>query len=130
MSLVRCDAAEPFIEAVAVGDPVPEAVTAHVASCAGCAARLALARRIEATLATRAVAAPPADFTTAVIGRMRRERWRAEQVVDFGFNLAVGAGALLIVAGLIGVAWRAGVMSIGGEMSALLVASMRTMGLP
>jgi anti-sigma factor RsiW len=104
---------------------VPDAVAAHVASCEGCAARLAMARRIETTLATRAVAVPPANFTTAVIGRLRRDRWRTEQVVDFGFNLAIGIGALLIVAGLGGLAWRAGVMQIGGEMSVLLLQAVR-----
>jgi hypothetical protein len=122
---LRCEDADPFIEAAAVGETVPDAVTAHVASCAGCAARLVMARRIESALATRPVAVPPATFTTGVIARLRRERWRTEQVVDFGFNVAVAIGALFVVAGVIGVAWRAGVMQLGGEMSAVLLTAMR-----
>jgi anti-sigma factor RsiW len=122
---LRCEDADPFIEAAAVGETVPDEVTAHVTSCAGCAARLAMARRIEAALAARAVVAPPATFTTGVIARLRRDRWRAEQVVDFGFNVAVAIGILIVVAGLVGVAWRAGVMQIGGEMSAILLTTMR-----
>ena len=122
---MRCEHADPFIEAAAIGETVPDAVAAHVASCAGCAARLAMARRIETALATRVVAAPPATFTTAVIMRLRRDRWRTEQVVDFGFNVAVGIGVLIIAAGLAGVAWRAGVMQIGGEMSTILLAAIR-----
>ena len=108
---MRCEAVDPFIEAVAVGDPVPDEVAAHVGVVRSDAPpRLAMAQRIEMALASRAVAVPPADFTTAVIGRVRRDRWRAEQVVDFGFNVAVSLGVLLIVAGLAGLAWRAGVL--------------------
>jgi anti-sigma factor RsiW len=123
---MHCEAVDPFIEAVAVGDSVPDHVTAHIASCARCAPRLAMAQRIEASLVSRAVAVPSTDFTSAVIGRVRRERWRAEQVVDFGFNVAVGLGVLLIVAGLAGLAWRTGVLQIGGEMSTLLLRAVRT----
>ena len=126
MTAMRCEQADPFIEAAAIGESLPDAVAAHVSSCAGCAARLTLARRIETALATRVLAAPPETFTAAVVARMRRDRWRAEQVVDFGFNVAVGIGVLIIAAGLVGVAWRAGVMQIGGEMSTLLLAAMRT----
>ena len=122
---MRCEHADPFIEAIAIGETVPDAVAAHVASCAGCAARLTMARHVETALATRVVAAPPETFTTAVIMRLRRDRWRAEQVVDFGFNVAVGIGVLIIAAGLAGVAWRAGVMQIGGEMSTILLAAIR-----
>jgi hypothetical protein len=85
-----------------------------------------MAQRIEASLASRAVAVPSVEFTSAVIGRVRRERWRAEQVVDFGFNVAVGLGVLLIVSGLAGLAWRTGVLQIGGEMSTLLLEAART----
>ena len=123
---IRCEQADPFIEAAAVGEALPDAVAAHVASCAGCATRLALAQRIETALATRAVAVPAESFTTAVVARMRRDRWRAEQVVDFGFNLAVGIGVLIVAAGVVGLAWRSGVMQMGVEMSAILLPAVRT----
>src|SRR5262245_47269359 len=122
---MECHQANIHIEAVAVGDPVPDDVAAHVRSCRRCAARLALAERIETMLATRPVAAVPADFSTSVVRRLRRERWRAEQVVDFGFNLAAGIGALLIVAGIAGVAWQSGGMRLSGEMAAFLFATAR-----
>ena len=123
---IRCEQAEPFIEAAAVGETVPDAIAAHVASCAGCAARLALAERIESALVSRAVAVPPESFTTAVVARMRRDRWRAEQVIDFGFNLAIGIGVLIVAAGVVGLAWRSGVMQIGLEMSSVLLPAVRT----
>jgi hypothetical protein len=40
----------------------------------------------------------PANFTAAVVQRIRRDRWRAEQHVDRLFNLAI-VFALLLVAG-------------------------------
>ena len=46
------------------------------------------------------------------MARLRRERWRAEQVVDLGFNLAVGIGVVLIIGGFAGLAWSAGLISL------------------
>ncbi len=114
---MTCHEAEPFIEALAVGDEVPDAVRLHAADCQHCAARLALAQRIDHTLAARPVAVVPPSFTLSVMARLRRDRWRTEQVVDLGFNVAVAIGVLLILAGIGGFAWSAGVLALGRQLA-------------
>ena len=118
---MTCDEANPFIEAAAVGDPVDAGVDAHLAECRACRARLALAHRIDLALQQRPLPGPPAGFTTAVMRRLRDERWQAERVVDFGFNVAVALGALIIVAGLGGLAWRLGFVHLDDEVVKLIV---------
>ena len=66
---------------------------------------------IERALAARELPSPPASFTTSVMGRIVREQWQAERVIDFGFNLAVAAGVLFIVAGAAGLAWSLGFLT-------------------
>ena len=111
-----CEEANPFIEAAALGEPIPEAIEAHIASCRACATRLALARRIDLTLQLRPVPAPPATFTASVMRRLRDERWRAERVVDFGFNVAIALGVLVIAAGLGGFAWQLGLLHVSDDV--------------
>ena len=118
---MTCDEANPFIEAAAVGDPLDAGIDAHLADCRACRARLALARRIDLALQQRPLPAPPATFTTAVMRRLRDERWQAERVIDFGFNLAVALGALIILAGLGGLAWRLGFVHLDDEVVKLIV---------
>jgi hypothetical protein len=106
---MRCDEADAKIEALAAGEETADdALQAHVASCPRCASRLAMARAIESLLAIRETPEPPAHFTNGVLARMRRERWRAEQMLDAGFNFAVVFGLILIVAGLGGLGWSMG----------------------
>ncbi|MGE0041796.1 MAG: hypothetical protein AB7H88_17490 [Vicinamibacterales bacterium] len=108
-------------EAIAVGDEEPDAaMAAHLEGCPACRGRLAMARAIERALATRPVAAPPDGFTGRVLDRVQHERWRAEQALDIGFNLAIGAGVLLIVAGIAGLAWASGFVAVGVDMTALV----------
>src|SRR5262245_828249 len=109
---MTCEEANLFIEAVAVGEAVDADVEAHLADCRACRGRLAIARRIDLALQQRPAPAPPATFTTAVMRRLRDERWQAERVVDVGFNIAVALGAAIIVAGLAGLAWRLGFVHI------------------
>jgi anti-sigma factor RsiW len=90
------------IEAIAAGDLQPDADTrAHLESCTRCASALATARRIEAVLATRPAPSAPAGFTGAVLQRLRRDRWRAEQQVDRLFNFAIAAAIVLVAGGVI-----------------------------
>lgn len=63
-----------------------------------CSSALALARRIDALLAGREAPAAPPGFTEAVLARARRERWVAEQRVDFVFNAGVALAAVALVA--------------------------------
>jgi anti-sigma factor RsiW len=118
---MTCDEANSFIEAAAVGEPMEAVVEAHLADCRACRARLALARRIDLALQQRPEPVPTASFTTAVMRRLRDERWQAERVIDFGFNVAVALGAAIIVAGLGGLAWRLGFLHISDEVVKLIV---------
>ena len=96
---MTCDHALELVEPVAAGDAeLSAAARAHFESCPRCASALASARRIEAALAGPAPQAP-AQFTQAVVYRIRRERWRSEQQVDRMFNVAVAAAVVLVVGG-------------------------------
>lgn len=116
-----CDDLEPLVEALADGslEPSPEHV-AHLESCVVCRDRLERARGIHALLAAREIPAVPASFTTNVMAQIRHQRWKGEQVVDLGFNLAIAAGVLLILGGAIGLAWSAGLLIFGVDAGGLL----------
>lgn len=110
---MECHHLEPLIEAIADGSVQPDAGAArHLASCARCAQRLALARSIEGLLSMRETPAPSGTFTAAVMARLGQERWQTERVFDIGFNLAMAAGALIILTGAAGVAWSLGLVSV------------------
>ncbi len=68
-----CPTLNDLIEPWASGElsPPPDAI-AHVASCRACAARLAMAREIDAALATAPIVAPSALFTSNVLQALRR----------------------------------------------------------
>ena len=115
-----CHDVEPFVEALAAGDAVPPDIAAHATSCARCQRALANARVIEAALQDREQPAVPRDFTLALMARLRRERWRSEQILDWSFNAAVALGVSLIGIGLAGLAWATGLITIGGDMMTLV----------
>ena len=110
---MTCARAEELIEAIAGGDdPAPDEFRAHVETCARCAGSLAAAVRLERALrAVPSVSAPP-RFTPSVIARVRRERWRADQQVDWVFNIAVGIAVVLIALGAV-VLFNAGSVTAG-----------------
>jgi hypothetical protein len=121
---VRCDDLEPLIESIADGTFEPAAEDrAHLSSCAVCSARLAQARNIEQWLTTRETPQPPPTFTAAVMGRIGQDNWNTERVVDIGFNLAVAAGVLVILAGGAGLAWSLGLFTIDVDVAGLLDAA-------
>lgn len=121
---MRCDQVEPLIEAIADGtyEPAPDE-GAHLSSCARCTSRLEQARGIEQWLATRETPHPSASFTAAVMARIGQEKWKTERVVDIGFNLAIAAGVLVILAGGAGLAWSLGFFTINIDTAALLDAA-------
>lgn len=118
---MRCDDLEPLIEAIADDSlPLSAEDAAHVASCAICAARIEKARSIESLLSLREVGQPQAAFTQAVMARVVQDRWKAERAIDLGFNLAIAAGILVIVAGGAGLAWSLGLLSVTVDLDAIV----------
>jgi hypothetical protein len=116
----RCDELDLVIEAIADGSRELTADdAAHLASCAGCAARLERARAIESLLAMREAASPPPSFTIAVMQRVGQEEWKAERAIDLGFNLAIAAGVLVILAGAAGLAWSLGFLTVNVDVAAI-----------
>ena len=85
-----CDETLDAIEAIAAGELAAEGrVAAHLASCRHCAAALDSARRLDKMLAARPVPKPPQQFTVRTMTRIRRARWRSDQFLDVGFNVAL-----------------------------------------
>lgn len=96
------------IERLAMGELPSAEEQAHLAGCPDCRARLALARRLERLLVEWPVPAPPPDLVARVTAATRRDAWRHEQVVDWGFNIAIAAGGLAMIAGVVALAWLLG----------------------
>jgi hypothetical protein len=119
--VIDCHDWDDRIEEAADGLAPGADLAAHLASCEACRARLRLAQSINRVLEAREVPDPPEGFTRMVMTRVHRERWRKEQLVDAGFNIAIAAGLALIVAGLSALAWSLGWFSI--EPAALQVMS-------
>ena len=115
-----CDELDELIEALADGEVVPGGVEAHVAGCAACQARVELARTVDRLLLAREVPAPPPAFTGHVMRLVHQERWRVEQFVDVGFNVAMSAGLLVVLAGLGGLLWSLGWLSL--DVAAMTIA--------
>jgi anti-sigma factor RsiW len=109
---VPCDDLDAIIEAIAEGQTPPGEHDAHLAGCPRCQSRVTMAQALDRLLATRETPEPPATFTFRVMERVDREQWRAEQLVDVGFNLALAAGVALVVAGVVGLAWSLGWLTV------------------
>jgi len=110
---LTCPDALDMVEPIAAGELVVEAdVRGHFETCPRCASALASARRIEAALAGWEVPVAPPGFTTAVIARVRRERWRTEQRVDRIFNVGIAAAIVLVCGGV------AALLNVNGVLAA------------
>jgi anti-sigma factor RsiW len=101
---------------------------AHLDACARCRARLALARQVDRVLAARPQPPLPEGFPGAVMARVGQERWRVEQALDIGFNIAVAAGVLLVATGLLGLAWASGGVVIGVDLARLTGEALSVLG--
>ncbi len=117
---MRCDEVNLLIDALAAGAEPDADTTSHIAGCVRCSTALANAAVVERALRDFPAPVVPAGFTNGVMARVRRDRWRSEQVLDWTFNIAVSIGILLIVVGLVGVAWVGGFVSIGDDLIAVL----------
>lgn len=117
---MTCDAIDNRVDEVAGGESAwTDAEAAHIATCARCQASCALASRLEHLLPVLGPE-PPDGFSTRVMTRIRRERWRAEQALDAGFNVALAAGLAAIVAGVAGLAWSSGLVVVGADVVGLM----------
>src|SRR5262245_40360354 len=111
-----CDEALDAVEPIAAGDLTPDGrVAEHLATCPNCAAALASARRLETMLQARPAPRPGAQFTSRTLARVRRERWRSEQVVDVGFNVAIIAVVAAVLGGLWMVLQRRGLSVVSND---------------
>src|SRR5258708_2699695 len=111
-----CDEVLDAIEAIASGELTPDRrVAEHLTSCPHCAAALARARALEGKLRVRPVPKPPVQFTTRTLARVRRARWRSEQFLDVGFNVAIGAIVLAVFAGAWMLLNRSGLVAVSND---------------
>src|SRR5213078_1102821 len=97
-----CDEALDSVEAIAAGEVVADGrIASHLATCPNCALALERARQLEASLQKRAAPPAPAQFTARTLARIRRARWRSDQFLDVGFNVAI----LAVVVSVLGGVW-------------------------
>jgi predicted anti-sigma-YlaC factor YlaD len=97
-----CDEALDAVEPIAAGDLTPDGrIAEHLASCPNCAAALVTARQLERVLRRRGVPEPPPQFTARTLTRVRRARWRSDQFLDVGFNVAI----IMVVVAVFGGVW-------------------------
>ena len=108
MTPLDCIGLHEAIEPLAAGEPPTPAQAAHLADCATCQARLALAARLDRVLTEWPVRAHSPAFAQRVAAAAQRETWRREQVVDWGFNVAIAAGLGTILLGLAALSWLLG----------------------
>jgi anti-sigma factor RsiW len=125
---MTCDDVLDTIDLIASGELVPDDATAeHLSTCRSCASALDSARRLDALLRERSAPAPPTQFTARTMARIRRARWRNEQMIDWGFNVALIACAAAVAVAIWIVASRTGLTYVGGETREMLTASMRAL---
>lgn len=124
MTALTCAALADAFEAIAGGESATAEQRAHLDTCDSCRARLALAVRLERVLTEWPVTAPAPAFTRRVAEAARREVWRREQVVDWGFNVAIAAGLCAVLGGLASLAWLLGSAAGPGASVTLLADTM------
>ena len=111
-----CDEALEAVEAVAAGELTPDGrIAEHYASCPNCAAALDSARTLERLLQERNVPEPPPQFTSRTMTRVRRLRWRSDQFLDVGFNIAVIAVVVAVFGGVWMLLHRSGLDAVSGD---------------
>jgi predicted anti-sigma-YlaC factor YlaD len=111
-----CDEALDAVEAIAAGEVTAAGrIAEHLSTCPNCAAALASARALERMLRERPSPSAPAQFTARTLARVRRARWRSEQFLDVGFNLALALVIIAIVAGVWMLVRGTGLSAIGTD---------------
>jgi anti-sigma factor RsiW len=117
-----CTDLDELIEPIATGEMVANAeVQAHLASCVACSHALELARQIDGVLAAQPVPDVGPAFTSRLMVRLRRERWRSEQYLDVAFNIAVALAVATTVGGLVMVLAASGLTTVSPDLTGLFV---------
>ena len=123
-----CDEALDVVEAIAADEVTPDGrVAAHLATCSNCASALDRAQKLERLLRARPVSQAPPQFTTRTLTRIRRARWRSEQFLDVGFNVAMGAVVLAVLGGVWMLLHRSGLTAVSGDAVDLFGAGLVTL---
>jgi anti-sigma factor RsiW len=111
-----CDEVLNAVEPIASGDVTPDGrIVEHLATCPNCAAALESARQVERSLRARAAPAAPPQFTSRTLTRVRRARWRSDQVLDVGFNVAIIALVVALFGGVWMLVHRSGLDSVSSD---------------
>ena len=120
-----CDEALDAVEAVAASELIPDGRLAdHYATCPNCASALQHARTLERLLQQRPAPRAPANFTSRAMARVRRARWRSEQFVDAGFNIAIAVIVLAIVGGVWMLLNRSGLTAVSNDAFGVLTSGL------
>ena len=82
---------------------------------------------IDRWMRERAANPAPPWFTSAVMARVRQERWQVERYWDLGFNIAIGGGLVLVAAGVLGLIYLSGLSVVGRDAMLLFVNAITTM---
>ena len=78
-------------------------------------------------LQTRPAPQAPSQFTSRTLTRIRRDRWRSDQLLDTGFNAVVILLVLAAVAGAWLVMNRSGLITISSDAMDLVETGVATM---
>ena len=125
--MTMCERLADSLELIAAGELTPDAeAAAHLSACPACARAVDIARQIDGLLRSRAVPPAPAQFTSRVTSHIRRATWRREQIVDWIFNAAMIAAALVVVAALGVALQRTGVSFVGKDAMQIFSSGMLT----
>lgn len=120
-----CAALGDVLDAIADGAITPDVeTTAHLAACPACRASLDEARRLDRLLRARDVPVPPPQFTAKTMQRIRHAGWRREQIVDWIFNSALIAAALLVASGLWIALRQTGLSAVGRDILDIFTVSV------
>ena len=78
-------------------------------------------------LESRPVPKPSPQFTIRTMARIRRARWRRDQFLDAGFNVAIGAIVLAVVGGIWLLLNRSGLVAVSSDAVNLFGGGMMTL---
>jgi anti-sigma factor RsiW len=120
-----CDEVLDALEPIATGDVTADGrIAEHLATCPNCAAALSRAQHLERLLRERPAPRAPAHFAAQTLGRVRRARWRSDQMIDVGFNLAIAAIVVGVIAAVWTLAHRSGLASVSGDAAGLFASGL------